>query len=128
MIELRAGRYVSAIWFVQGVNEDFLGALWRDEGDDFVFDYRIRSYKDNLIGRKSKDKIAAYRMEFLPGDNEQFAVDVASRVVSSLKFTDFVPYGSHDKVLVNSDDPIVIVELLAARPWAHTGFVGAAEA
>lgn len=128
MIDLRVGRYVSTIWFVQGVNKDFLGALWRNDGDDFVFDYRIRTYVDNLVGRKSKDKIAPYRMEFLPGDNERFALDAASRVVSSLKYLDFISHDLPDVVLVNSDDPVTIVELLAARPWAHTGFVGAAEA
>ena len=128
MIEIHEGRYVSAIWFVQGVDQDFLGALWRDEGENFIFDFRVRNYADNLIGSKSKDKLTPYRVEFLDGDSESFAVGVVGKIVSSLKFLDFTAYDPPEMIVVKSDSPIEIVELLAMQPWAHTGFVGAAEA
>lgn len=117
--EIFDGRYMSGLWFIQGFDMDWLGTLWRDEGEPFVFDYRFRYYRDNLATADSKDEKHFFRVSFLPSDTEEFCVGVIKTMVNQLIRSGF----SFDEAMVympiKSDDSKEIMSLLSLQPWVH---------
>jgi len=117
--EIFDGRYMAGIWFVQGVDMDWLGTLWRDEGKPFVFDYRFRFYVDNLLTPDSEDRKQFFRVDFLPSDTEEFCVGVIKTMIAQLIRSGFSLDDESTYIPVKSDKSEVVLAVLQTQPWAH---------
>lgn len=47
VISVKDGRYFSAIVFVEGERQNWLGAIYQDPGEPYHFAYRFRYYNDD---------------------------------------------------------------------------------
>lgn len=124
MIEFKAGRYVSRIYFLCSSSADFdvMGCLYRDPGEPFFLVFRFRYYTgDQSKGpwedgdAKSWTKVEFKRKDGTLGEEDE-AIAMCSKTFGGL-----AAQGELDlhTLVACTDDSEKIAALLRAQPWVH---------
>lgn len=117
--EIKDGRYMSGMWFVQGLDMDWLGVLWRDQNMPFTFEYRFRYYRDNLLSPESKDIKQFFSVGFLHDDTEEFCVAVVKSIIDQLLRQQFAVDKSVTHIPLRTDRADEVLAILSKIPQAH---------
>lgn len=112
------GRYVSRIFYAEipgGVGNVF-AIVYRDgpESEPFQSMIRIRRYVDGDLTRKSKDEREGFTATAKPGASLEQLLRPIRRVCEAMGG------GVFEEVIIDSDDPAVIIAKFKAQPWAHS--------
>jgi len=119
-MELIPGRFISRVFWAElhilgGPDVgNMLGWIYRDQGEEtWRFEYRFRYYHDDDLTDKSKDRKSFYSGSTKPG---QPIADVLTlfRVIFEAGGS-----GAYDEVMIDSDDPAVVLARVREQPWAH---------
>jgi len=115
-------RYYSMLWFMAGPCQDWMAALWRDEGKPFVITYRFRYYASEDPFEK-KDRRSVYDITLGDHVTEDKAIESVNVVAERLLAAGFAPIGGRGagihKVPVRTRDAGIISSALEAQEWAH---------
>jgi hypothetical protein len=117
IIEIKPGRYFSAIIFVYGDEDrDWLASIYRDSADGpWQLSYRFRYYANNDPW-STKDRKSVYCAE-VKGVTEEFLCAQVRTVAEMLVSDGFNT--RLDWLDIGSDDVEVVRRRLVSRPWAH---------
>lgn len=116
MIVVKEGRYFSAQWFALGAGWDLLVALWRDPGEPWVVQGRVRTYVDGRA-HDSDDVKDWFAVELSgPTCDELVASLYVERFLSAV-----VDRAEVRCTLIRSDDVEVVAAALAREPQSHFG-------
>jgi hypothetical protein len=123
IFKFEKGRYYSAIYFLEGREQDWMACVFRDLPDGkWRFTYRFRYYVDEKI-HGSDDKRSVYDCSC--GDStEQEVLSAVSKAANMLVETGYSPSGRIHKLRPCTDDPMKLGEMLAREDWAHVKTVG----
>ena len=117
--EIRDGRYMSGLWFLQGLDMDWLGVLWQDKGKPFTFEYRFRYYRDNLVTPDTTDIKQFFVVSFLHDDTEQFCIEVVKAMIDQLLRSHFSVDRKVTYVPLRTDRADEVMSVLSKIPEAH---------
>jgi hypothetical protein len=119
-MELKKGRYISHLWFVDSKerDKDWMCWLYRDPGEDWVLEYRFRYYKDKKA-HDSEDQKSFYETSI---SQAMLEADVVRRVDILAGMTEATYKGALWKVPIQSDEPMVAVVAINKEPWMHVKF------
>lgn len=128
-IEIFKGRYFAALMYCEvdvGKEGNIMGAIYRDKGERALnLLYRIRWYRDERLDDQSKDEKKWWHMrkEPEPGESdEDFEKDAVSKLRLAITLICRVagaPNAKPEFITPRSDDPDVVINLVALQNWAH---------
>lgn len=119
MMMFKAGRFVSRVFYAEldALGPDtgnLLAFVYRDPGEDvWRLDIRFRYYVDRDLTSKSKDRKSRYEGSSPPGAT-------LAQFMPTLKLIfEMAGAGSFEEVIIESDDPAVVIARLKEQEWAH---------
>jgi hypothetical protein len=119
-MELIPGRFISRLFWAElhalgGPDVgNLLGWIYRDKGEEtWRFEYRFRYYVDGDLTHKSKDRKSGYSGSTKPGQSLA-QVLALFRVIFEASGA-----GQYEEIMIESDDPAVVIGRMKEQPWAH---------
>jgi hypothetical protein len=130
MLVVKEGRYFSRTWFFDGPGLNWLGALYRDGGEPWVFMHRFRYYgpedegdpqsrdarswwTTTIDGATPEAEVVAKLDVLARGTRDLVAKKIGERQTSAVSSTRF-----------GSDDVEEVSRTLMAQSWAHPSTTG----
>lgn len=127
IIEIKAGRYFSVMYFVPGDKVDWMLALWRDPTVDdgrwhIVYRFRYYAGADAWDRQDRKSVTEATANVEIP---EEAALEQCAKLAAEVSrmFGDAEVH----KLLLRTDDPETIMAALSHEDWAHAKYGAEAE-
>lgn len=118
-MELRPGRFVSRMFYTElsakGPGPGNIAAyLFRDNGEDFWrIHLRFRFYVDDDRTAKSNDRKVTQEFRAPPEHS-------LAQIVSTIKIMfDVAGGGAFEEIIIDSDDPVVVMNRVKEQPWAN---------
>jgi hypothetical protein len=115
-MEMIPGRFIARMFYTEldppmGPG-NLLGWVYRDKGQEaWAIEYRFRYYEDDDLTRKSKDRKSGY---------EGRAFSSLPEVLNAFRRVFEVSgSGKYEEIIIDSDDPEVIIKRVREQPWAH---------
>ncbi len=116
LLDMRPGNYISRVWFFSKPDAKFdvLMVLKRELPDGlWQFEYRFRYYEDENAF-DSEDEKRAWYAEFPTMKPEAQVIRELSPVIEMIEATTRLDM---DVVIIESDEPLVAIELLKRKKW-----------
>lgn len=117
-LELREGRYVSRFFFQHLPTCNIFGAMLRDGDGPWSLRYRFRHFRDDKVW-DSEDVRSWHLGELRSGSDPDKAFADVMAALEDAAVLDGYGHCPVEVVMVDSDDPDVIVRRLNAMPWAN---------
>jgi len=117
-MELIPGRFISRLFYTELMPMlgpgNMLGWVYRDKGDEgWHIEYRFRYYEDDDLTHKSKDRKSGYGGKAKPDQP-------LDEVLAAVRFiVEMSGGGKYEEVVIESDDPDVVIGRMKEQPWAH---------
>lgn len=115
------GRYFVAQVFVPGEGMDFLGALYRDEGEDWTIQYRFRYYADgDGTPDDGRDEKRWYTGRIPRSKSEEEVSGLLDQLAEELASSGFLAPGEKiHRVELRTSRAKDVVDKLLAEPYTH---------
>lgn len=125
IIEIKPGRYFSAIWYIEGRDKNWMAALWRDEPDGaFTLSGRFRYYVDDKR-HDSDDRKSVFGAVAQPHMTEAKMLSDIDSLADGLVRAGFGR--AVEKLILRTNDPMKVMEALQREKWSAIKTIPAPE-